>query len=255
MRPPTTPTSKATTTCSGGWASRSAADLTWSKSPSGPRRLVYQHDLPARRPALEPMAQMLGGVLAARIRGLFHHRVSALIAMAGGSAITIAAIGLADTTGLPQRHDPVTAASHDPLVRLADELRRPGLEPAGARPGRRRLGLRAVLRDVRRHRGARPSVPRPVAAADLLGEHLGRHKAHTTPPRHVVAGGGRLPDLSALVRRRLGRRRRGPRRAARTPRPSAVAGRRRRVAVADLPLADGRLRLRRRRLLRRRPAV
>jgi hypothetical protein len=86
------------------------------------------------------MAQMLGGVLAARIRGLFHHRGSALIAMAGGSAITIAAIGLADTTGLPQRHDPVTAASHDPLVRLADEPRRRGLEPAGARPGRRRLG-------------------------------------------------------------------------------------------------------------------
>jgi MFS family permease len=133
-------------------------------------------------------AQMLGGVLAARIRGLFRHRASALIAMAGGSAITIGAIGLArellgrdradrglgppvlgdhaDTTGLPQRHDPLAAASHDPLVRLADELRRRGLGPAGARPGRRCLGLRAVLRDVRRHRDARPPVPRPVAAAD-----------------------------------------------------------------------------------------
>jgi MFS family permease len=40
---------------------------------------------------------MLGGVLAARIRGLFRHRVSALIAMAGGSAITIGAIGLAES--------------------------------------------------------------------------------------------------------------------------------------------------------------
>src|SRR5215207_2471933 len=42
-------------------------------------------------------AQMLGGVLAVRIRGLFRHRVSALMAMAGGSAITIGAIGLAGT--------------------------------------------------------------------------------------------------------------------------------------------------------------
>src|ERR671915_158774 len=42
-------------------------------------------------------AQMLGGVLAARIRGLFSHRASALIAMAGGSAITIGAIGLAES--------------------------------------------------------------------------------------------------------------------------------------------------------------
>src|SRR5918999_2307352 len=33
-------------------------------------------------------AQMLGGVLATRIRGLFRHPASALIAMAGGSAIT-----------------------------------------------------------------------------------------------------------------------------------------------------------------------
>jgi MFS family permease len=40
-------------------------------------------------------AQMVGGVLAARIRGLFRHRASALIAMAGGSAITIGAMGLA----------------------------------------------------------------------------------------------------------------------------------------------------------------
>jgi MFS family permease len=40
-------------------------------------------------------AQMLGGVLAPRIRGLFGHRVSALIAMAGASAIAIGAIALA----------------------------------------------------------------------------------------------------------------------------------------------------------------
>lgn len=42
-------------------------------------------------------AQMLGGVLAARIGGLFRHRASALIAMAGGSAITMGAMGLAES--------------------------------------------------------------------------------------------------------------------------------------------------------------
>jgi MFS family permease len=42
-------------------------------------------------------AQMLGGVLAGRIRGVFRHPASALIATAGGSAITIGAIGLADS--------------------------------------------------------------------------------------------------------------------------------------------------------------
>jgi MFS family permease len=36
-------------------------------------------------------------VLAARIRGLFRHRASALIAMAGGSAITIGAMGFAES--------------------------------------------------------------------------------------------------------------------------------------------------------------
>jgi MFS family permease len=39
-------------------------------------------------------AQMLGGALAARIRGLFRHRVSALIAMAGASVIAIGLIGI-----------------------------------------------------------------------------------------------------------------------------------------------------------------
>jgi len=42
-------------------------------------------------------AQMLGGVLAARIRGLFAHRVSALIAMAGVSVAAIGAIGIVES--------------------------------------------------------------------------------------------------------------------------------------------------------------
>jgi MFS family permease len=40
-------------------------------------------------------SQMLGGVLAARVRRLFRHRASALIALAGGSAVTIGAVALA----------------------------------------------------------------------------------------------------------------------------------------------------------------
>jgi MFS family permease len=42
-------------------------------------------------------AQMLGGVLAARIRGLFRHRASALVAMGAGSAIAIGAIAVAES--------------------------------------------------------------------------------------------------------------------------------------------------------------
>ena len=65
-----------------------------------------------------------------------------------------------------------------------------------------------------------------------------------------------LPDLPTLVRRRRRRRRRRPARAspARLDHLAELA-RRGDLAVAVLPLADGRLRLRRRRLLRRRPAV
>jgi MFS family permease len=42
-------------------------------------------------------AQMVGGVLAVRIRGLFDHRASALIATAVGSVVTIGAMGLVES--------------------------------------------------------------------------------------------------------------------------------------------------------------
>jgi MFS family permease len=42
-------------------------------------------------------AQMVGGVLAVRIRGLFEHRASAMIATAAGSAVTIGAMGLVES--------------------------------------------------------------------------------------------------------------------------------------------------------------
>src|SRR5579884_1146782 len=83
--------------------------------------------------------------------------------------------------------------------------------------------------------------------------------------RALVAGGGLLRDLRPLLRPGpLGRSRLRPRRrqAGRRPRgdpvpprPPPVAGDRRGLADAVLPLAPGRLRLRRGRLLRREPAV
>jgi MFS family permease len=47
--------------------------------------------------AIVAAAQILGGVLATRIRGLFRDQVSALIGMAGVSAIAIGAIGIAES--------------------------------------------------------------------------------------------------------------------------------------------------------------
>ena len=112
-------------------------------------------------------AQILGGVAAPRIRRLFRRRTSALIATAALSAASLGLIGVvrellgrdradrrlgaavrghdADPPDLPQRPDPVAPAGDDPLVRLADGLDRRRLGPAGARPGRRRVGLRAVV--------------------------------------------------------------------------------------------------------------
>ena len=64
-----------------------------------------------------------------------------------------------------------------------------------------------------------------------------------------------LPDLPALVRRRRRRRGRRPGRDHGPPRPPRGARRRGDLAVAVLHLADGRLRLRRLGLLRRRSGV
>ena len=121
-------------------------------------------------------AQILGGIAAPRIRRLFHRRTSALLGMSALGVAALALIGVieafaavialivrlgpavrgrdADPPGLHQRDDPLEAARDDPLVRLADELHRRRLGPAGARPRRRRLGLRALLPAQRRDRGA-----------------------------------------------------------------------------------------------------
>ena len=72
-------------------------------------------------------------------------------------------------------------------------------------------------------------------------------------PDVVVAGGRPLPDLPALVRRLRRRRDRRPARDHRPPRPPRVARNRRHLAESDHAVAQRRLGLRRRRLLRRAP--
>ena len=71
---------------------------------------------------------------------------------------------------------------------------------------------------------------------------------------HVVAAGGRLPDLPAQLRRRERRRHRRPARHHLARAVPRAARHRRRLAEPVLPLGARRRRLRRRRLPRRRPA-
>ena len=86
-------------------------------------------------------------------------------------------------------------------------------------------------------------VNMPQASAAAVRESL-RH----SPERCRRFERGRLPDLSAQLRRLQRRRDRRPARDHRAARPPGRARRRRRVAVADLPVAAGRHRLRHQRL-------
>ncbi len=107
-------------------------------------------------------AQILGGMSAPRMRRLFRRRTLGAPRdlgaehdrdRAGGAGRELLAgdrvhrpVGAAvrgrdaDPPDLHQRADPLSPASDDPLVRLADELERRGLGPAGARPRRGRVG-------------------------------------------------------------------------------------------------------------------
>ena len=138
-------------------------------------------------------AQILGGVLAPSIRRMFRRRTTALLAMAAlerghagadrrlrelrGGHRADRRLGPAlrghdaDPPDLPQRLDPLPAARDDPLVRLAHELDGRRLGPAGPRPRRRRLGLRAVLPAGRGHLGLRHPLPRALAARERPGRH------------------------------------------------------------------------------------
>ena len=100
-----------------------------------------------------------------------------------------------------------------------------------------------------------PARPLRVRVVPHQGGRLTRGARCATDELSVVAARGHLPGLPAVV---PGLRRRRRRRPARRPRPARlppVARGRRRLALADLPVPDGRLRLRHLRLHRRRPAV
>ena len=88
--------------------------------------------------------------------------------------------GDADSPGLPQWPDPVTATGDDPLLRLVDELQRRRGRATDPRPRRRRLGLSRLLSALRRDLGVLAAVHRQVAPA----EHPGR-------PRRRGATGAR----------------------------------------------------------------
>ena len=92
----------------------------------------------------------------------------------------------AHTPGLPQRPDPLEAAGHDHLLRLADGLQRRGLGPARAGPSRRRVGLRAVISRQRRHLEPGAPVPGPLEAAERPGGHAGRRRRRARPATCVV---------------------------------------------------------------------
>ena len=101
-------------------------------------------------------------------------------------------------------------------------------------------------------------VSRARADLGLIVRSLEDSLAHTAGCRGadpLVARCRRVPDLPAQLRRLRWRRHRRSARHPRPPRPPGGPGRRRGVAVADLPLAAGRQRLRRQRLPRRRPDV
>ena len=107
-------------------------------------------------------------------------------------------------------------------------------------------------------RGAPTSALRLPRGAVLVVRSLEdplAHQQHVRRADPLVAGRRRLPDLPAQLRRRRRRRDRRPARHHRAPRPPRGARHRRGVAVADLPLAAGRQRLRHQRLPRHRPDV
>ena len=150
-----------------------------------------------------------------------------------------------------------------------------GRGAAGGRPGRRRrdrrprraAGAPAAARADGHRRwsigGRRPGRDRrPFDRPDAVARLPAMTVSNPPAPRSSrsatrLARRRRLPDLPAQLRRPRRRRRRRPARDHRPPRPLRArrARRRRDLAVADLPVAGPRPRLRRQRPHRGRPAV
>ena len=147
---------------------------------------------------------------------------------------------------LRMRHAPFAIGDRGPRRLAAAHARRAGL----ARPAGR---VRAVLWDYL----PRPPTRCATCPADSRSpvRSRGRMAGDRKRFRRASLVGRRrlLPDLSPQLRRRQRRRHRRPDRPARAARPPGRARRRRAVALAVLPLAHGRRRLRRRRPVRRRP--
>ena len=159
-------------------------------------------------------SQILGGLATPQVRKLFRLRTSALLAAEALSVLSLVLIGRdrellgrdrpdrhlgpdvrrgdADSPGVPQRPDPVAAASDDPLLRLAHELERRGGRATDPRSCRRRLGLSRLLSALGRDLGAVAALHRQVTP----GERPGR-------PRRSDGAGAR--------RRQVGMRQTGPR--------------------------------------------
>ena len=177
--------------------------------------------------------------------------------------------------GDPHRRD------HRPAAAGArrDAPARPGQLVAAGVAGR--VGSPSCTSRAARRSTCRPLRPRPLArqstqtatsgsgAGDLTAAsrpgwwatpdgmrgpmvNTGRHERRDPS---LVEVRRRLPDLPAQLRRLRRRRHRRPRRHHRPARPPARPRRRRAVAVADLPLAAGRQRLRHQRLPGHRPGV
>ena len=163
--------------------------------------------LPDRRPGGGDRRRRADRSAASRRRGsagCFHRRTSALIVTAALSTVSLALIGLVESfwaviglivvwgllfaasmpirqaylNGLIPSRQRATILSFDSMT----VLRRRRLGPAGARPRRRRLGLRALLPDRRGHLGPGAPVPRAVAAPERPRRHARGHGRRARPP-------------------------------------------------------------------------
>ena len=105
----------------------------------------------------------------------------------------------ADPPGLHQRDDPLEAAGDDPLLRLADELHRRRLGPAGPRALGRRLGLRALVPAQRRDRGAGAAVHLALAPRARSRRHGRRCQAAPEPGGSALRPGERQAATATAV--------------------------------------------------------
>ena len=150
-------------------------------------------------------AQIAGGFAAVRLRAAFRRRTSAVLLATIATAVVLALLGVvaellagagpargvrpavrgrdADPVGVHQRHDPVAAAGHGAVVRLADGQHRRRRDPARAGQGCRRVELRHVVRGGERL----PARGGPVRAAEPARERPCRRRRRRRPPDAIAS--------------------------------------------------------------------